>query len=150
MTYKELTEKEKQSQTILDDFYVRNNWKFDRSVACKQYDLIINNVLIEEKFRYENYNDFLIELLQDVITCNLGWYYKTGANYLFYIVKDEYLYSLNWLKFKEWFIGELKKGIWFKPIISAQGFGYTMNLAIKWDDIPKDFYKLFDLQAKLF
>jgi len=147
MTYNEFTKKEKQSQLILDTFYINKNWKFDRSVACKKYDLLINNVYVEEKFRYEDYDDFLIEIIQDVITRNAGWYYTTEPGWLFYIVKDEYLYTVIWSRFKEWFINELKNGTKFKPVISIQGFGYTINLAIKWDDIPENLYKLFYLNS---
>ena len=77
------------------------------------------------------------------ISCDLGWYYKTKADYIYYVVNDEILYKIDWLKFKDWFIGELRKGRWFPVKISSEGYGYTLNIAITWWKISENLYKIF-------
>jgi hypothetical protein len=154
-TYDGFTKKEKASQVIMDKFYTRMGWNFDRSGACKEYDLIINDVLVEEKFIYNDCDNILIEIIQNVISNryglpDLGWYYKTKAGWLFFIVEHKYLYAIVWLEFKEWFENELKNRQYneiFKTKISIKGFGYTINLAVERDDIPKELYRLFNLNS---
>lgn len=147
MTTKEFFEKEKESRKIVDLFYKSQGWKFDRSRACQTYDVIIEGIKVEEKFRYDDYGDFLIEIMQDVNTCNWGWYYKTEASRIFYVVKDKKIYSVDWNKFKDW----LKKDYFKLRIhgrVSVQGYGLTVNIAIKWGDIPDCIYKTFELDIK--
>lgn len=138
---------EKESQLILNAFYSKSGWIYDRSVACKQYDLLISGKRIEEKFRYANYNDFLIEIIQDILTENMGWYYTTKCDYLFYIVCDKELYSVKWELFKEWFFNNWKY-LQMESIIAPGGYGLTINIAISWFIIPKELYKYFEINPK--
>jgi len=144
MDLKDYQIKEKESQEFMDLFYKSKGWTFNRESACKEYDIIIEECKVEEKFRYNDYNDFLIEIIQDIISFNKGWYYETKAKKIFYIINDQKLYSIDWDKFKNWFKLEYKN-IKFRPIISIMGWGLTINIAIKWDEIPKKYYKIFNL-----
>ena len=91
MTYAEYTEEERKSQIIVNPLYERMGWTYNRAESCIEFDLQVNNVYVEEKFRYNDYNDFLIEILQDVISFNPGWYYKTKAKRIFYWVEKKKL-----------------------------------------------------------
>ena len=94
----------------MDRFYISKGWEFNRDSACKGWDLILNDTKIEEKFIYNDCGNILIEILQDVISFNRGWYYYTTADRVFFIVTHRELYSVNWPIFKEWLIDEMKKG----------------------------------------
>lgn len=147
MTTQDFFEKERESQSLINKFYKSQGWKFDRSTAGEAYDVIIEGIKVEEKFRYEDYDDFLIEVIQDVNTCNMGWFYKTQSDRIFYVVKDEKLYSINWIKFKDWLKNNYTK---LKIIgrVSIQGYGLTVNIAINWIDIPEYLYKIFDIDIR--
>jgi len=144
MNYNEFTDKEKESQIIANEFYEISNWQYDRTLSCKEYDLLIEGYKIEEKFRYIDYNDFLIEIVQDVITQNMGWYYKTTCDRVFYWVCDTKLYTVNWPALKKWLKDEYKT-VKYKGVISADGYGLTINISISWHDIPAHLYKTFEL-----
>lgn len=146
MTTKEYFKKEKDSQNLINRFYKSQGWSYDRSGACITYDLIIEGVKIEEKFRYEDYGDFLIEIIQDVNSCNLGWYYKTEAARIFYVIKDQVIYSVNWADFKAWLTKEYK-ALKLRGIVSIDGYGLTVNISIKWIDVPDYIYKKFELDT---
>jgi len=147
-SYNGQTKREKESQLFMDEFYKKMGWIIDRSVACKEYDLKINNsIIVEEKFIYNDCDNILIEFVQNVINQDWGWFYKTEANYLFFIVTHEYLYAIKWMNFKEWFINELTNGTKFRPIICTKGYGYTINLAIERNFIPRELYQLFILNS---
>ena len=144
MKIDECFEKERGSQKLIDQFYKYQGWNYDRSGSCETYDVIIEEAKVEEKFRYEDYGDFLIEVMQDVISCNMGWYYKTHAERIFYIIKDKTLYSIDWFYFKKWLKNNYSN-LRITGRISVQGYGLTVNIAIKWLDIPRDLYKTFDI-----
>ncbi len=143
MNYREYTDKEKESQLIVNEFYDNMNWSYDRSGACMEYDLTIKGLKIEEKFRYIDYHDFLIEVVQDVFDKNNGWYHKTTCDRLFYWVCDKTLYSVNWREFKKWIKKEYKNTK-IKGIVSTDGYGLTINISINWHDIPQELYKKFE------
>lgn len=145
MKVKDYEIKEKESQEFMDLFYKSKEWAFDRSKHCKEYDLIINGCEVEEKFRYCDYNDFLIEIIQDMITFNKGWYYYTTAKRIFYVINDSKLYSVNWPEFKNWFKSEYKNIKELQAKVSIKGWGLTINISINWDYIPKEYYKIFNI-----
>ena len=96
--------------------------------------------LVDEKVRKGDYGDCLIELIQDLKTGKLGWFFgekdwvlygswtdtsatRPSSLYLIRMIQlREYIYSLN--------------GI-LQTAISHKGWGITWNIILKWD-ILKD------------
>jgi len=148
-TYSEYTEAEKQAQLfIANPFYEKMNWIINRDGANYIYDLILKKddveYKIEEKFRFKDYHDFLIELIQDVPTYEKGWYYSSGSKFIFYWVCDgiDKLYVVNWDKFKIW-INDNWGNVKIDWGISIEGRGKTLFACIKWDIVPNELYKLY-------
>lgn len=154
-TYTEFTDQEQYAQTyIADPFYKSQSWECNRSESCFDYDLTVTSGIttkkVEEKFRFTDYNDFLIELFQDIPTADKpeghGWFYKTNCDAVFYWVCDDKkelckLFIIRWQLFKKWFsenLSSLNGKINWKS--SIQGKGYTLNVVIKWGDVPEQLY----------
>jgi len=150
-----MTEKEKQeffdferyAQHIIDRYYTSKNHKVDRSSACKLYDCIIDDTSkVEEKIRQDEYNDILVELIQDMVRNSPGWFFETGCDYLHYVFMNNTGISrfirLDWAKFKSWcltdyFIANKHPHC----IISPRGWGLTVNFSIPIKYIPKSIIK---------
>lgn len=137
-------------QQKIDTIYQKLGYNIDRSKACKSFDLTLDDGFMiqtyEEKFRSKNtekYKDFGIEILQDVVSNNLGWFYTTSAEYIVQIHQDEdinnCMYIVNWTMFKNWFKLNYEK-IQTQLQQCKNGFGYTLNIYIKWQDIPQEIY----------
>lgn len=120
----------------------------DRTQACEVFDFTFyhksNIFKVEEKFRKVDYGDFLIEIMQDIATCNHGWFYKTEADYIFYIVDMKYLYSVKWNLFKSWFKDNFQTCD-YKITVSNIGFGSSINMSIRWKKIPDILYTKKDI-----
>ena len=152
---------EKKAQNYIDLFYTSNSWLPNRSGACKTYDLTLTpngkETKIEEKFRKSKDGtryDFGVEILQrtEKNPPQLGWFYTTQSEYIFYVGCDlEWipvnLYSVNWSKFKTWFLSEYLTHINKTPetFISPKGIGLSINISIPWQDIPEEIYKKFKI-----
>lgn len=144
-TYKEECNNERIAQEkILPYYQEKLGFVPDRSTSCKEFDFAFskNNTIytVEEKFRKQDYGDFLIEIMQDIASANLGWFYKTKADFIFYIVDMRYLYIVKWPKFKHWFSNNYRKS-GYKLTKSNEGFGATINMAIEWAKIPSNLYE---------
>jgi hypothetical protein len=136
---------EKQCQEQIDQYYIeRLNFKPERHHSCRKWDFKFfkNGKLyaVEEKFRKRDFGDFLIEIMQDVPSKNMGWFYETEADYIFYVVQMEAIYIVKWQKFKNWFLQNWKSA---KTTVqkSEEGYGLTLNIAISWSKIPSDIYE---------
>ena len=138
---KEGTDFEISCQQIVDPFYESKGLNIDRSCSCREYDLMLNDSKVEEKFRTVDYGDFLIEIIQDVASGNEGWYYKTKADNIAYWATTKILYFVKWEKFKYWFINKYKiEDDLFRVQKSIIGYGLTINVSIKWSDVPAYLY----------
>lgn len=140
---------ERDCQSVMNSHYIK--WGIvDRSGACELYDLALymesgKIVYVEEKFRQVDYGDFLLELIQDVESCNLGWFYKTKASHVFYIVALQTIYSIDWDSFRKRFreIQEDKKLFaQTRLVYSLDGFGCTINISIPWNLIDGCYNKI--------
>lgn len=158
---------EKKCQPKIDEIYRIFTYieNINRSNNCKKYDVILTtiegqDIKIEEKFRRHNarvYDDFLFEIIQSVFPdtrkeskekLDLGWYYYCEADQVnvCYLNKDENIdkiYSVKWNDFKNWFeenYKSLSKKI--NVSISTNGYGLTINCAIKWKYIPIELYEV--------
>lgn len=155
---------EKKAQEIIDIFYISNSWMPDRSEACKGYDVKLtpngSTYKVEEKFRKSKdgeRKDFGIELLQRSETNppQPGWFYTTQSNYIFYVGctldwTPTILYTVDWDKFKPWFLNEYLTYINKTPttFVSPKGIGLSINISIPWGLIPEEYYKRFDINDK--
>lgn len=146
-TKKELIDFERRMQEQMNAFYKSKGFTIDRSQANTEFDVILDygandqkrDSYVEEKFRHFNrlenvYDDQLIEIVQDIKTGNLGWYYTTRADSIFYIIcvanKPRYMYKLNLLEFKNWFISWLENQGYVRCAISTKGWGITLNIIV--------------------
>ena len=120
----------------------------DRTQACEVFYVTFEHksqiYKVEEKFRKCDYGDFLIEIIQDIATCNHGWFYKTEADYIFYIVDMKHLYIVKWSLFKSWFKDNFIT-CGYKISVSNIGFGSSINMSIKWNKIPDGIYTKKDI-----
>lgn len=115
---------EKLVQPQMDEWYSRYGWAADRSGADWRSDLIISGhggrrIVVEEKYsRSASGNitsNFLVEILQDIHTGELGWYYHVQADIVAsiycssHIVKKYYPAVIKlvwWPEFKVWYEDE--------------------------------------------
>ena len=142
-------------QDKIDIIYKKLGYSLDRSKNCKSFDLTLDDGFMietyEEKFRTKNtekYSDFGIEIIQDVVSNNLGWFYTTKADYIIQIHQDETenkcLYIIKWSMFKIWFKENYKE---VNTILRdcKTGFGFTLNIYIKWKEIPSNIFKKIEI-----
>jgi len=139
---------ERKCQKILDDYYKSRGHTVDRSKACKGFDCILDGTWkVEEKIRDREYNDILLEIIQDMETNNPGWFNETECDYLHYVfMKGENIsrfIRFKWDKFRNWYIQDyLTIHSQNHCVVSARGWGVTVNLSIPINDIPN--YLFFD------
>lgn len=132
---------EKEAQSILDKWYMSRGHSVDRSTSCKLYDCIIDgSEKVEEKIRGRKRDDIVIEVIQDVTTNSLGWYFETGCDYLHYVFMDSgVLHRIKWIDFKNWwesvYLIKNKQGSY---IVSPRGWGTTINLVVPISFIPSE------------
>ena len=143
-TFDNYVDYEKSQQDLILYFYEKQlGFTPDRTLACEDFDFRFEKdgqiYTAEEKFREKDYGDFLLEIMQDVGTGHKGWFYTCKAYFLVYIVEGQFVYFINWRKFKNW-IKEDFKNVKFKTSYSNQGYGLTVNLSINWEYIPKSIY----------
>ena len=133
-TKKEFFEFENKTQKIFDDFYIKKGYQVKRiqGTANKDYDCEVQIdgkwYKIEEKFRSLDYNDCLVELVQDTETNSPGWIDYCKADYILYGVGDK-IYCIDLPQLKD-FVAKHKDK--FNKKISKKGWGRTENLVIPW------------------
>jgi hypothetical protein len=148
---------ESRSQKTLDQYYASRGHTVDRSNACFQYDCIIDGKWkIEEKFRSVSRPDIAIEFIQNMQAgkFNLGWFYETKCDYLHYVFMDgeriDRFLRINWLKFRDWIIDTYFSKVNQHPfsVVSPKGYGVTLNLCVRIDQIPEQIL-ILDEKPKL-
>lgn len=96
--------------------------------------------LIDEKVRQSDYNDFLVEIIQDMKTGKLGWLFgqKDWILYGIWIdlieIRPKNLYLISVNRLKAYILG--LEGF-IKTCISKKGWGDTWNLVLYWDELLK-------------
>jgi len=116
-------------------YYQEQNWQVIKDNVdgnCK--------ISCDEKVREGDHRDCLVELIQDIKTGSLGWYfskkdwilYGSWAN-----IETIYPSSLYLVKTKELenYVCDLEGFI--KTCISKKGWGITYNLVLNWDELIK-------------
>jgi hypothetical protein len=146
---------ERAMQLQADVFYNAQTppWIVDRDWAGRRFDCILgdNNqmVKVEEKFVKvtKPYKFGLIEIVQDVATNNMGWYFKTECDFLHWFecqrINSHYrlsrLYRLHWGDFRRWFERYLRSnGKQQNMKVVTEGFGLTLNLIFPWAKCIED------------
>jgi len=140
---------EKEIQNNLDKYYLSRNHKILRD-PDKLHDLKIDGIDVEEKIRDGIFSDAAIEIVQDLISGDIGWFTKTECKFLHYIMcleyKPIYLYRINWDKFKNWMIDEfLPKHKIGKYCYSSRGWGATINILVPIKEIPNDIIEKYEI-----
>lgn len=124
-------------------------WNGDKK---KDVTLLDGNrrITVEHKYRYIEYDDILIEIMQDIKTNNTGWFYMTEADFLHYIICIEdvpkYFYRIKVREFKKWcreYIEKNSNNLCWK--VSSRGFGITLNMVIKIKVIPENICKRWEI-----
>lgn len=128
---------EKEKQKIFDKFYKDNSWEVNRITGAKNKDYDCEVLLdskwykIEEKYRSSDFNDCLIETIQDTETNSPGWLYYCKADYVFYGVGSK-IYCIDLPELRRFV--EKHKHI-FNKKISKKGWGITENIVIDWSTL---------------
>jgi hypothetical protein len=142
---------EEANQSVMNDFYTSGmKWEIVNRVGDKGRDLVIKRKdrgeeKVEEKYREGDFGDFLIEVVQDLVSENRGWFYTTKADIISYIICKNKIptsvYFVHWKNFKDWYLTTGYKNYRRQfLIISDRGYGVTLNIGIKWKTIPEVLY----------
>ena len=127
----------------MDKWYTQNGATVDRSLSCRQFDVIGGDKRVEEKFLFSGreYTRLLVEIVQDLFSFNWGWYKDVDADVLCwcYCPTDRVsapisVYWVDYPMLKEYisvFLHEQDR--WMEMQICIQNFGVTVNLPISWE-----------------
>lgn len=152
-TYAEFERREVAQRSVMDRWYAAMGWPVDRSGAGVAYDLVLAGRTAEEKFRFREYPDILVELVQDVASANLGWFYTCSAERLVYVWCDasgpSHCWVLDLPAFKRWCCEHLSRRTGIAAVISNEGFGITMNVAFPKSEVPTGLYRKHDIADDL-
>lgn len=151
---------EKRMQVWSDKtLYPQAKLKVDRSSADQTKDLILitekgTRFMAEEKWRTSIYSDFLIELIQDVHTGNLGWFYKCRSKRIIYGMTSKFNYeaesplvvfSVDMETLKRELHKLMQDGLNYRIVESKKGWGLSVNIAISWKDL-----KMMELAQEIY
>lgn len=149
----EFVQFEQDGQELLDLFYAGLGWSVNRGSACREYDVLLSKgeltYKIEEKIRRHDYGDLLLEIIQDVPSGNPGWFAETRCDYLVYAVVEgnglKRVVFCNWPGVKGWCVSSyLPKSK--RHECSSKGYGLTLNIPIRFSEIPDHLYKVYDVE----
>jgi len=110
----------------------KNDWDVKLETFVGQY------TLIDEKALRGEWDNFLVEIIQDIKTGNLGWFFGDkdwilyGSWAVIESVRPSSLYLVKLKELKD-YICELDGFI--KTCISKKGWGITYNLVLNWEDL---------------
>lgn len=125
---------ERNWQLIADniDSNQKNNWDVQLEIVAGQY------VFVDEKALRREYGDFLVEIIQDMITGSLGWFFSK-KDWILYGSWDNpekiYPTSLYLIKTKELREHILSLRGFIQTCVSVRGWGNTWNLKLEWNDL---------------
>lgn len=134
---------EKKASSFLDMLYCKLGGEVIKDAPKRVFDdwdkiVKFENITykIEEKARIGIWNDLLIELIEDLKTGDLGWFYQTKADKIIYSFFESEeaeepttIYVLSVEKMKN-FIFENIKELIKKSKVSSKGYGLTLNIFI--------------------
>lgn len=149
---------EKRMQPFMDAFYRVRGWTIDRTNACRHFDCEIaqngSSLKVEEKYLFSDpYSQGLIEIIQDLRTADLGWFYHTKCDLLFWVhcpsdrvSPPKTVFIINWPKTKALILDQMEAQKWQDYNHCPQHYGLTLNYPLKWDGlISQGLVKRFEL-----
>lgn len=146
---------EHRCQRTMDRHYQQRGHKIVSRKGNKEYDLIllVNGQIedrVEEKFRNNaRGDDVLVELIQDAISGDMGWFYHTRCQHLHYVIAvnavPKFYYRIFWEPFKRWFLNIYLRGK-LDAIISNKGYGLTLNIAVPVASIPATMIVKYEIE----
>jgi len=138
-------EKAKHKEFFLP-YYQENGWVLLQDNLGKNTDWDVkifkdgHDYTIDEKARRKEYNDFLVEIVQDLNSGSKGWLFKK-KDYYFYAswtnAEDKEptsFYVVDALRLRDFVIGNWKDLI-PKMEISEKGWGTTLFVKVFWQDL---------------
>ncbi len=152
--YKQKQQAEYRAQGRIDNWYYAMGFAEVERDADYQHDVTLRRngtrLKVEEKYRDGDFGDLLVEIIQDVVSNGPGWFYTEKFDRLSYIVMDKngVPVKIYWIKFDEfrnWFFGYLANKKRVPAILSAKGYGLTLNIPVDWKSIPKGIVQKFDI-----
>ena len=134
---------EKKASAFLDMLYCSLGGEIVKDAPKRKFDdwdkvVKFENITykIEEKARVGIWGDLLVELIEDLKSCDPGWFYQTKADkviYCFYesekAEEPKSVYALSVEKMRN-FVFEHAKELIRKSNISPKGYGLTLNIFI--------------------
>ena len=99
---------------------------------------------VEEKYNFTDrtYDQLIVELLQDVKTGDLGWFYHVDCERLMWMYCPEtradpprIIYSIKWQQFKPHVLSLIESDGWHRCNICPKGYGLTLNYPVKWQPL---------------
>lgn len=143
----EFFEFEKLYIPILNEYYESRGWEYERvrGKENENQDLFLyvrgKKIPVEEKGLKYCHPDAPIELIQDIFSFNLGWFFKTKAERIMFIYYDKVkqmpkrLYNVHFPRldeqlrqnWKEWYG---RKVLFIRAAI--EGYGLTINACVPW------------------
>jgi hypothetical protein len=141
---------ERRMQPYMDDYYNLNGFAVDRSASCRQFDCTIQKgeikYRIEEKYLFTiEYRNILIEICQDLLTFDPGWFYHIDCEYLHWMYCGEdrngppkVIYRVSWSPMKKLIERTLSSSpTWVKFNINTDHYGVTLNYPFEWGVLSK-------------
>lgn len=153
---------EKQAQELIDKFYLSRGHEIETRKGNKHRDLVLlrggqQRERIEEKFRFNSFGrDLLVEVMQDLVSGDVGWFSETRCDYLHYVLCDNQnvpyrLYRIKWRDgFPNWYCQYLMENKKAEAIISKRGWGLTVNLSCNWNEIPQELWSKVEILPEVF
>jgi hypothetical protein len=136
---------EKSNQPAANRWYATQfpNRVVDRSGHCRQFDLLLGNDKVEEKFIRGPAQDWLIvELIQDVRKNTPGWFYETAASLLMWRycdpAGDDVIYQVSFARLRPFVIGWMEEDPNQNMKMKNTPYSLTMNLPIPWKSLERE------------
>ena len=143
----------------MDSVYQKWGFEIDRTGSCKQYDLKLHKdngiIKVEEKFNFvpngTKYDQMIVEIIQDLPSGGLGWFHYCKAGWLMWaycpISHTEppvYFYIISWPVLRQTTIDKLKLHKWINLNVVKSGYGLTINVPIRFDEIQEGSCVMYD------
>lgn len=155
---------ERRMQPHMDRVYLAWGFKVDRSSSCKEYDAVLKKggrrIRVEEKYLFteKKYDQMVVELVQDIVSGDLGWFYHTGSDWLVWIYcppdhrtppRDFWIIKLAALR--NVLFGNLKESKSITSYIVNEHYGVTLNVPVKFADLEDaaKYYRYADFAPAL-
>ena len=93
-----------ETRPAFEKFFDSKGWKY-QWINAKGYDGILRvkdkEIKIETKMVREIWDSLFLELMQDTLTENIGWYYYSTAKYFFYGDKEK-IHQIDMSRLREY------------------------------------------------